>query len=103
MPHPRRPSFCPGTPTSTRATSIAPGNNVIDVHDAIVTGGNLVISAGNGTNVIAVAETHVNTAVSSTAAGNVTITAGNGGNLIIMVSLEVSGGLTVSTGTGSST
>ena len=90
----------PKTPTSNGAVGvIPPGNNIIDVHDADLAAGNLVISAGNGTNVIAVTETIVD--AHGVGIGDGTITVGNGDNLIIMVSFEVSGGLVVSTGTGS--
>ena len=76
------------------------GNNIIDVHDASLSGGNLMIMAGGGTNVIAVTETTVTTVGSSV--GNVTITTGNGDNLIILVGLDLLplGGLTVATGSG---
>jgi hypothetical protein len=74
------------------------GDNIVDVHDASTSGGNLVISAGNGTNVIAVTETTIDAV--STSVGNVTITAGNGNNLIILVSLEASGFLSITTGSG---
>ena len=75
------------------------GDNIIDVHDAAISGGNLVISAGNGTNVIAVPETIVD--ATSSSIGNATITTGSGDSLIIMISFEISGGLTITTGTGS--
>ena len=75
------------------------GDNIVDVHDAAISGGNLVISAGNGTNVIAVTETDVDATIGGSV-GNVTITTGNGDNLIIMVSLEASGFLSVTTGSG---
>ena len=74
------------------------GNNIIDVHDANLSGGNLSIAAGNGTNVIAVTETVVDAV--TTSVGNVTILTGNGDNLIILVSLEASGFLSVTTGSG---
>jgi len=77
------------------------GNDLIDVHDAIVTGGNLVINAGGGTNVIAVTSTTVATALNSSTVGNVTITSGAGDDLVVIVGLHVSGRLSVNTGAGS--
>jgi hypothetical protein len=76
------------------------GNDLIDVHDAIITGGNIVISAGAGTNVIAVTETTVATATNSSTVGNCTITSGAGDDLVILVSLDVSSRLYVNTGSG---
>ena len=79
--------------------SIGAGNDLVDVHDAFVIGGNLVVSStGTGTHVIAVTNTTVDAA--NAALGNVTITGGNGDNLVILDSLTVSGALTVTTGTG---
>jgi large repetitive protein len=79
------------------------GNDLIDVHDAIITGGNLVVSAGGGTNVVAVTETTVASTSNSSAVGNATITSGAGDDLVILISLDVSGRLYVNTGAGSDT
>lgn len=77
------------------------GNDLIDVHDAIVSGGNLIVSAGAGTNVVAVTDTTVGTATNSSSAGNATITTGAGDDLVILDGLTVSGKLSVNTGAGS--
>ena len=77
------------------------GDDLIDVHDAVVTGGNLVVSAGAGTNVVAVTDTTVATSTNSSSVGNVTITSGAGDDLVVIMGLHVSGRLSVNTGAGS--
>jgi hypothetical protein len=76
------------------------GDNVVDVYDAALSGGNLVIGAGDGTNVIALTATLVDDSSVGSPLGNATITAGNGDNLIAIAGLDVSGGLSVSAGAG---
>lgn len=76
------------------------GNDLIDVHDATIVGGNLVVSAGAGTNVVAVTESTISSSTSSSAVGNATITSGTGDDLVIIISLDVSGRLSVNTGAG---
>ena len=79
--------------------SIGMGNDLVNVHDAFVIGGNAVVSStGTGTHVIAVTNTTVTPPAPRL--GNLTITGGNGDNLVILDSVTVSGALTVTTGTG---
>lgn len=76
-------------------------NDLIDVHNGIVTGGNIVISAGAGTNVVAVTDTTVATSTNSSSVGNCTISSGAGDDLVILIGLDISSRLYVNTGSGS--
>ncbi|MEI8374699.1 MAG: hypothetical protein WCJ35_17880 [Planctomycetota bacterium] len=82
------------------------GNDLIDVHDATLTGGNLTITAGNGTNdgthVIAVTDTYVDsvTGAYSSGAGNCFITGGTADDLVVISGLVVDSELRVKTGAG---
>ena len=81
--------------------SVGMGDDLVDVHGAFITGGNLDIStSGTGADVVAVTGTTVLTSTSSSLVGNVTITGGSGGELVYIDGLTVSGALTVNPGSG---
>jgi hypothetical protein len=88
--------------------TVGTGNDLVDVHDALIIGGNLVIStSGSGTHVVAVTNTTVTSSIVcgpldnvSGASGNVTITGGSGDELVIIDGLSVSGLLSVNPGSG---
>ena len=88
--------------------TVGTGNDLVDVHDALIIGGNLVIStSGSGTHVVAVTNTTVTSSIVcgpldnvSGASGNVTITGGSGDELVIVDGLSVSGLLSVNPGSG---
>ena len=81
--------------------TVGAGNDLIDVHDGIFIGGNVVISAtGTGTHVIALTASYIASSAGGTTLGNCTITGGSGDDLVIIDGLPVAGLLSVNTGAG---